>query len=374
MNKYYSRILLLCAFAIYLSLNPKPAFPGPAEKKLGIPAKLAADYVHAVIEASRTTYSASIVDRLDKKISLTASEKWEVENTLLLPAQFLITSSKISNARGSRMGYRLVSLWPINEENSPSSEMETVGLQEVVKNPKVPFTWIGQRGGEWYFEVIYPDKAVAETCVTCHNSHPNTPKTDFKLGDVMGGIIVDLPLGRRKKIEQEYWLAPEVVADYVHSVLESNRAVYAKHVVDRLENKNIVHAKEDWWEENALMLPAQFLLNTSDLIKKNELGLDFRLISLWAINPQNSPANEFERIGLETVDVNPLLGILRAIPNRPFISRTTVGGKQYFKAIYPDFAVTNACVTCHNAHPKSPKRDFELYDVMGGMVVTFPLN
>jgi hypothetical protein len=35
--------------------------------------------------------------------------------------------------------------------------------------------------------------------------------------------------------------------------------------------------------------------------------------------------------------------------------------------------VTAACVECHNAHPSSPKKDFKVGDVMGGLVISFPL-
>ena len=62
----------------------------------------------------------------------------------------------------------------------------------------------------------------------------------------MGRIIIDLPLGRRteKNVEEKIVLAPEVVADYVHSVLDSDRTVYARHVVNRLEERGILHSKE----------------------------------------------------------------------------------------------------------------------------------
>ncbi len=79
----------------------------------------------------------------------------------------------------------------------------------------------------------------------------------------------------------------------------------------------------------------------------------------------NSAANEFERNGLVAVSVDPL---------RPYMGKLKRGRKTYFQAIYPDFAVSESCVECHNAHPKSPKRDFQLDDMMGGMVVSFPLK
>lgn len=33
---------------------------------------------------------------------------------------------------------------------------------------------------------MYPDFASAAPCVSCHNDHPDSPKTDWKLNDVMG--------------------------------------------------------------------------------------------------------------------------------------------------------------------------------------------
>ncbi|HIB43946.1 MAG TPA: hypothetical protein EYO37_08300 [Nitrospina sp.] len=78
---------------------------------------------------------------------------------------------------------------------------------------------------------------------------------------------------------------------------ESHRYVYSKYIVDRLKAENILHVTENWFAETALPLPAQFLMNTSHMVKKKALGLDFRLVSLWPINPRNGPANEFERIG-----------------------------------------------------------------------------
>jgi hypothetical protein len=45
-----------------------------------------------------------------------------------------------------------------------------------------------------YFTAVYPDPAVAPVCVSCHNEHKDTPKTDFKLGDVMGGVVIRIPI------------------------------------------------------------------------------------------------------------------------------------------------------------------------------------
>ena len=367
MNRLIFKMPLLFAVTSIFLFHPTLVRSDHSENRNGIAARLAANYVHGVIEAGRTTYSQAIVDRLSKPDSLKTTENWKQENTLPLPAQFLMMSSRMSNQRGIGMRYQLMSLWPINRKNAPPSKTEKNGLKQVAQNPDQPFTWVVQKNGTWFYEAIYPDKAVAESCVSCHNNHPKSPKTDFKIGDVMGGIVIDLPLGRRfnKKPSDQFLFSPEVVADYVHSILESNRTVYSKHIVDRLESRGIMSASEHWEQDNTLMLPAQFMMNTSRLIREKGLGLDFQLISLWPININNSPGNEFERVGLETVEYHPI---------RPYIGRVIVGRKQFFQSIYPDLAVATACVECHNSHPKSPKTDFKIGDVMGGIVVTMPIH
>ncbi len=45
-----------------------------------------------------------------------------------------------------------------------------------------------------YFTAVYADVAVAPVCTSCHNEHKDSPKRDFKLGDVMGGVVIRIPL------------------------------------------------------------------------------------------------------------------------------------------------------------------------------------
>lgn len=160
-------------------------------------------------------------------------------------------------------------------------------------------------------------------------------------------------------------IAPEKVAEYVHAVLEADRTVYTKQVVNRMQAKGIVSAVEHWENENALPLPAQFLQHSGKLVAEGGRGIRYRLISLWPIYQRNGPATEFERKALET---------LAQEPDRPVTGTVSSGRKQYFQAVYADRAVSAACVTCHNTHPLSPKRDFKNRDVMGGIAITIPLD
>jgi hypothetical protein len=160
-------------------------------------------------------------------------------------------------------------------------------------------------------------------------------------------------------------ISPEKVAGFVHAVLQANRTIYTTQIVDRMQKKGIVSAEEHWEQEDALPLPAQFLQRTGKLVAEGGLGIRYRLIGLFPIYQRNAPATDFERKALEE---------LNRTPKGPITSIVTSGKKQYFQAIYPDHAVSNACIKCHNSHPRSPKRDFKLNDVMGGIAITIPID
>ncbi len=169
----------------------KPSAPA------GIPPETVADYVHAVIEADRTFYTVQVVERLQKKGVLVASENWRVAHTLPLPAQFLMESSELAAKTGTRVRYRLIGLWPINPQNGPTTEFERKGLEDIRMHPERPYTGTLSSGKDQLFQAVYADRAVTQACVGCHNTHPGSPKRDFKLHDVMGGIVITIPLGQQ---------------------------------------------------------------------------------------------------------------------------------------------------------------------------------
>lgn len=183
----------------------------------------------------------------------------------------------------------------------------------------------------------------------------------FLLGGLWGGA--SLPSAKENPSIGS--ISPERVADYVHAVLEADRTIYTTHIVNRMQEKGIVAATEHWEQENALPLPAQFLQQSGRLAAESGSGIRYRLIGFSPIYQRNAPATEFERKALD---------VLRRQPERPVTGVVSSGKKQYFQAIYADRAVSSACVTCHNSHPLSPKQDFKVSDVMGGIAITIPLE
>jgi uncharacterized protein DUF3365 len=159
-------------------------------------------------------------------------------------------------------------------------------------------------------------------------------------------------------------IAPEIVADYIHSVLQADRSFYSSEIVERMQTRGIVFTSEHWKADGDLPLPAQFVLETGRLVAEIPNGIRFRLISSWPINKMNGPTTEFEQTALTKILVN---------TDRPYTGVTTVGKARVFQALYADKALSQRCADCHNVHPKSPRRNFKVGDVMGGILLTIPL-
>ena len=129
-------------------------------------------------------------------VNAEATEAWQQKNGIPLPAQMFRMGSELASEDGD-FTIGLISPWNINDNQSPKDDFEKTGMQKVVETGQ-PYKEYREIAGQKYLSAIYPDKAVAEACVTCHNTHPihkeRYPDKVFKLGDVMGGVVINLPL------------------------------------------------------------------------------------------------------------------------------------------------------------------------------------
>ena len=165
-----------------------------ADPPKGISPEIVADYIHSVVQADRTFYTTEIVERMQMRGVVFASEHWKTDGDLPLPAQFVLETGRLVAEQPNWIRFRLISSWPINKKNGPSTEFERTALMKILQNPDRPYTGITTEGKARVFQALYADKAVSQMCAVCHNVHSNSPKRDFKAGDVMGGMLVTIPL------------------------------------------------------------------------------------------------------------------------------------------------------------------------------------
>ena len=185
------RILVFAAAAIAMITAvsaAEPKAPAPPTPAVTFKPQEMADALHAVIAADREV----LARYLDQLSSSTAPVPGTNTNSPV-PAHLLRQASEAVQTKGAEFHYVLRSLSPINPKNAPETDTEKTGLQAVLKNPDQNFYAEESLGGRRYFTAVYADRAIVQSCVSCHNRAGNQ-KNDIKLGDVMGGLVVRVPL------------------------------------------------------------------------------------------------------------------------------------------------------------------------------------
>ncbi|HEY7532599.1 MAG TPA: DUF3365 domain-containing protein [Nitrospiraceae bacterium] len=143
----------------------------------------AAKYILATAKAFRTVYAKQVVAQAAKS-NVKPDENWSKDDhAIMLPAQFLKAAG--SELKDFELG--LIGLTPIYKENLPKTKAEEDALKKLMANPATGILTF-EDGNQ--FKGIAADLAIADSCASCHNAHPASPKKDFKKGDLMGAIVV----------------------------------------------------------------------------------------------------------------------------------------------------------------------------------------
>ena len=206
MSAVRTRVVAFVAIVLAVAVTAVACSGGTtAQVSTGIAPELVADYIHTVLAADRTAYTKHVVNRAkalegkakaDGVLDIEATEGWQQTNGIPLPAQMFRLGSEISNESGY-FTYNLISPWYINDSHAPKGEFEEAAVQTMIETGE-PVKDYQEIGGQKFFSAMYPDNAVAEACVTCHNTHPvhleRYPDKQFVMDEVMGGVVINIPL------------------------------------------------------------------------------------------------------------------------------------------------------------------------------------
>jgi len=116
-------------------------------------------------------------------------------DTIPLPATMIHDLSEIISNGDSGMKLKLYSSYPF--PNRASRTLDKFGkdaLANFDKGNTKPFSRTESLNGKEVVRVAIPDYMVADACVNCHNTRADTPKNDWKLGDVRGVLEVIIPI------------------------------------------------------------------------------------------------------------------------------------------------------------------------------------
>lgn len=166
-----------------------PAKTGPpAKPNVAFKPQEMANALHSIIAADHETHFQQMMR------SFQAGDMQRQDELLGSHAQMLRAAAESIQQKGAEFHYVLRSLWPINPRNLPETATERQCLEYVSNHSGKNFYTEESLGGRRYFTAVYAMTATSDSCTDCHNRNPASPKTDFKPGDIMGGLIVRVPL------------------------------------------------------------------------------------------------------------------------------------------------------------------------------------
>jgi len=115
-------------------------------------------------------------------------------NKIPLPATFIHELSEELTKKGI-VTLKLYSPFPFpNRSNRKLDTFEKNAWQALNKNPQQSFSQVQTINNKQVVRVALADTMSQQGCVNCHNSHPDTPKNDWRLNDVRGVLEVQIPI------------------------------------------------------------------------------------------------------------------------------------------------------------------------------------
>lgn len=115
-----------------------------------------------------------------------------------IPATFMLDMSGRLQDKGVSLSF--YSPYPFPERaNRQTDAFQKAAWDQFQKNPDTPYIARATLNGQNVVRVAVGDR-LGEACVACHNSHPQSPKKDWKTGDVRGVFeiqtVIDAQLTR----------------------------------------------------------------------------------------------------------------------------------------------------------------------------------
>lgn len=196
MTRFPHLLLILCgSMVVLLAFAAEEAGKEKSHKLISMSPRKLADSLHQLLAVQQDVYVRRVVQPLaieGKKVEV--SQRTMEEGKLPGHAVFLRQTAMEIATQGSEFSFALRSLWPINPSQGPQTEIEKSAMEAQVRNPSTNFYGEELLGGRSYFTAIYPCRASSTSCVDCHNQNGGSVRRDFKTNEVMGAIVIRLPL------------------------------------------------------------------------------------------------------------------------------------------------------------------------------------
>ncbi len=173
---------------------------------------------------------------------------------------------------------------------------------------------------------------------------------------LVAALLTGLPIAVWLDLQDIAVSSLETQAQDLNSIISSVRGYYGSNVVGRVlaspGSTQVVHNYMD--VPGAIPIPATLSLELGSVISAQQSNVSYRFISDYPFKGRSPHA-------MDDVERN-ALAALRRDPNRHITEVSASLFSDRVRLIAP-VIMGQACVSCHNAHPDSPKRDWKVGDV-----------
>ena len=145
----------------------------------------------------RNLYTSEVVDRVSGHNIEVIHDYLDKPGAIPLPATFSMELGRRIGLLGSGMVVRLYSNYPFawRKDGGARDDFEQQALAALQAHPQQPYYRFEDFQGRASLRYATADVMHAE-CISCHNSRPDSPKRDWKVGDVRGVLEIIRPLDR----------------------------------------------------------------------------------------------------------------------------------------------------------------------------------
>ena len=206
LHKYpVSSISLLFTVGMVMIFGNMVFLSNKINQKLGI--KYVETYINS-LETFQSMYSSEVIARL-KPLGINFTHDYrDHDGAIPIPATFSIELAKAMTNPETGIITRLYSDYPFSfrKDGGPKDEFESLALTTLrFANDKTkPFVRFENVNG--HMSMRYAKALLMkQSCVDCHNSHPDSTKKDWKVGDVRGVREVIFPLSSTRQISYAVW-------------------------------------------------------------------------------------------------------------------------------------------------------------------------
>jgi adenylate cyclase len=213
----------LLVLAVYLGVQappPLPESPSDAPPAGQIPVETVFAVLAKENDVARSIYTRRVVGA-GLEVGLGFEETWRENDVIAgpLPALFLRASAEQLARADLGLALFLGSSQPIASSNRFEGEqarrfarLQQTGEPEMFRDPD-----------SGRATAMFPDVATVQPCVTCHNEHPDSPKTDWAVGDIMGATTWTL-------VKESY--SAEEVLVLVGALRQAFAETYAEYLAE----------------------------------------------------------------------------------------------------------------------------------------------